>query len=38
MTSQSYQLPAMLKNLAGLKFNLVCGYPGGTDTLLALIG
>jgi tripartite-type tricarboxylate transporter receptor subunit TctC len=27
----------MLKNLAGLKFNLVCGYPGGTDTLLALI-
>jgi len=37
VNSQSYQLPAMLKNLAGLKFNLVCGYPGGTDTLLALI-
>jgi Uncharacterized protein conserved in bacteria len=36
VNSQSYQLPAMLKNLAGLKFNLVCGYPGGTDTLLAL--
>ena len=36
VNSQSYQLPATLKNLAGLKFNLVCGYPGGTDTLLAL--
>lgn len=36
VNSQSYQLPAMLKNLAGLKFNMVCGYPGGTDTLLAL--
>jgi tripartite-type tricarboxylate transporter receptor subunit TctC len=36
VNSQSYQLPAMLKNLAGLQFNLVCGYPGGTDALLAL--
>jgi hypothetical protein len=36
VTAQSYQLPAMLKNLAGFKFNLVCGYPGGTDNLLAL--
>jgi tripartite-type tricarboxylate transporter receptor subunit TctC len=36
VTAQSYQLPAMLKNLAGFKFNLVCGYPGGTENLLAL--
>jgi tripartite-type tricarboxylate transporter receptor subunit TctC len=36
VTAQSYQLPAMLKNLAGFKFNMVCGYPGGTDNLLAL--
>ena len=36
VTAQSYQLPAMLKNLAGFKFKMVCGYPGGTDNLLAL--
>jgi tripartite-type tricarboxylate transporter receptor subunit TctC len=36
VNSQSYQLPAMLKNMAGFKYNLVCGYPGGTDALLAL--
>jgi tripartite-type tricarboxylate transporter receptor subunit TctC len=36
VTAQSYQLPVMLKNLAGFKFNMVCGYPGGTENLLAL--
>jgi tripartite-type tricarboxylate transporter receptor subunit TctC len=36
-TSQSYQSPAMLKNLAGFKFNLICGYPGSKDYVLALI-
>ena len=36
VTSQSYQLPATLKTLAGFKFNMVCGYKGGADTLLAL--
>jgi tripartite-type tricarboxylate transporter receptor subunit TctC len=36
VNSQSYQLPAMLKNMAGFQYNLVCGYPGGTDALLAL--
>jgi tripartite-type tricarboxylate transporter receptor subunit TctC len=36
VTAQSYQLPAMLKNLAGLQFKMVCGYPGGSDNLLAL--
>jgi tripartite-type tricarboxylate transporter receptor subunit TctC len=36
VNSQSYQLPATLKTLAGFKFNMVCGYKGGADTLLAL--
>ena len=35
-TSQSYQSPAMLKNLAGFKFNLICGYPGSSEYVLAL--
>jgi tripartite-type tricarboxylate transporter receptor subunit TctC len=35
-TSQSYQSPAMLKNLAGYKFNLICGYPGSAEYVLAL--
>jgi tripartite-type tricarboxylate transporter receptor subunit TctC len=35
-TSQSYQSPAMLKNLAGFKFNLICGYPGSADYILAI--
>jgi tripartite-type tricarboxylate transporter receptor subunit TctC len=35
-TSQSYQSPAMLKNLAGFKFNLICGYPGSAEYVLAL--
>ena len=36
VNSQNFQLPAMLKNLAGFKFNMVCGYKGGADTLIAL--
>ena len=35
-TSQSYQSPAMLKNLGGFKFNLICGYPGSAEYVLAL--
>jgi tripartite-type tricarboxylate transporter receptor subunit TctC len=35
-TSQSYQSPAMLKNLAGFKFNTICGYPGSAEYVLAL--
>jgi tripartite-type tricarboxylate transporter receptor subunit TctC len=36
-TSQSYQSPALLKNLGGFKFNLICGYPGSKDYVLALV-
>jgi len=36
-TSQSYQSPALLKNLAGFKFNIICGYPGSAAYVLALI-
>lgn len=36
VTSQGYQYPAMLKNLAGYKFKMVCGYPGSPEYLLAL--
>jgi tripartite-type tricarboxylate transporter receptor subunit TctC len=35
-TSQSYSNPAMLKNLAGFKFNIACGYPGSAEYVLAL--
>jgi tripartite-type tricarboxylate transporter receptor subunit TctC len=35
-TSQSYQSPSMLKNLAGFKFNMICGYPGSAEYVLAL--
>jgi tripartite-type tricarboxylate transporter receptor subunit TctC len=35
-TSQSYQSPALLKNLAGFKFNIICGYPGSAEYVLAL--
>jgi tripartite-type tricarboxylate transporter receptor subunit TctC len=34
--SQSYQYPAMLKELAGFKFDIVCGYKGSADSVLAL--
>jgi tripartite-type tricarboxylate transporter receptor subunit TctC len=36
VNSQSFQLPAIFRNLAGFKFNMVCGYKGGAETLLAL--
>jgi len=26
-TSQSYQIPAILRNLGGFQFKIVCGYP-----------
>jgi tripartite-type tricarboxylate transporter receptor subunit TctC len=35
-TSQSYQVAAILKNLAGLQFKIVCGYPGSAEYVLAL--
>ncbi|MGE5539222.1 MAG: Bug family tripartite tricarboxylate transporter substrate binding protein [Gemmatimonas sp.] len=35
-TSQSYQSPALLKNLGGFKFNLICGYPGSAEYVLAM--
>lgn len=34
--SQSYQYPASLKELGGFKFNLICGYPGSAEVILAL--
>ena len=34
--SQSYQSPAMLKNLGGFKFNIICGYPGSVESVFAL--
>lgn len=36
VTSQGYQYPAMLKNLGGFKFRMVCGYPGSPEYLMAL--
>ena len=35
-TSQSYQTSTMLKNLAGFKFKVICGYPGSKDYVLAM--
>lgn len=35
-TSQSYQVPAILKNLGGFKFKIVCGYPGSAEYVIAL--
>jgi tripartite-type tricarboxylate transporter receptor subunit TctC len=35
-TAQSYQYPASLKTLLGYKFNLICGYPGSAEVILAL--
>jgi tripartite-type tricarboxylate transporter receptor subunit TctC len=36
-TTQSYQVAAILRNLAGLQFKIVCGYPGSAEYVLALI-
>jgi tripartite-type tricarboxylate transporter receptor subunit TctC len=35
-TSQSYQIPAILKNLGGFQFKIVCGYPGSAEYVIAL--
>ena len=35
-TAQSFQYPASLKALDGFKFNLICGYPGSAEVILAL--
>ncbi len=35
-TSQSYQSAAMLKNLAGFQFKIICGYPGSAEYVLAM--
>jgi tripartite-type tricarboxylate transporter receptor subunit TctC len=35
-TGQSYQGPAALKAFAGMKFKLICGYPGSAEYVLAL--
>src|SRR5262249_20920254 len=35
-TSQSYQIPAMLRNLGGFQFKIVCGYPGSAEYVIAL--
>lgn len=36
-TSQAYQTAAMMRNLAGFQFKIICGYPGSADYVLALI-
>jgi tripartite-type tricarboxylate transporter receptor subunit TctC len=36
-TSQAYQTFAMMKNLGGFQFKIICGYPGSADYVLALI-
>ncbi|MDB5571478.1 MAG: Tripartite-type tricarboxylate transporter, receptor component TctC [Hyphomicrobiales bacterium] len=34
--SQSYQYPAMLKALGGFQFDIICGYKGSADSILAM--
>ncbi len=36
VNAQSCQHPALLKSLAGLKFNMITGYPGSAEFVLAL--
>jgi tripartite-type tricarboxylate transporter receptor subunit TctC len=36
VNSQSYQYPSSLKTLGGFKFNIVCGYPGSAEVMLAI--
>jgi tripartite-type tricarboxylate transporter receptor subunit TctC len=33
---QSYQVPAIMKNLGGFQFKIVCGYPGSAEYVIAL--
>ena len=35
-TSQSTQMPQVMKNLGGFKFNMICGYRGSAPFVLAL--
>ena len=35
-TSQAYQAAAILRNLAGFQFKIICGYPGSADYVLAM--
>lgn len=34
--SQSYQYPALLKAVAGFQFEIICGYKGSKDSVLAM--
>jgi tripartite-type tricarboxylate transporter receptor subunit TctC len=36
-TSQAYQTAALMKNLGGFQFRIICGYPGSADYVLALM-
>lgn len=36
-SSRSAQMPAMLKNVAGMKFRLICGYKGSKKATLAVL-
>jgi tripartite-type tricarboxylate transporter receptor subunit TctC len=36
-TSQSYQSAAILKNLGGFQFKIICGYPGSAEYTFAMI-
>lgn len=36
VNSPSYQYPAALKAVGGFKFNIVCGYPGSPQIILAM--
>ena len=36
-SSRSAQMPAMLKNVAGMKFKLICGYKGSKKATLAVL-
>ena len=35
-TAQSYQYPALLKQIGGFKFTMICGYPGAAEYTVAL--
>jgi tripartite-type tricarboxylate transporter receptor subunit TctC len=36
-TSQAYQTAALMKNLGDFQFNIICGYPGSAEYVLAMI-
>jgi tripartite-type tricarboxylate transporter receptor subunit TctC len=36
-TSQAYQTAALMKNLGGFQFKIICGYPGSAEYVLALV-